>query len=121
MSILPNVERSYGRPIPSGDRLGLVDSEDDLPPDVSGQPPLERLTRPSQRQDRVQHRPDLAGVDQPRDLDELGSARLHDEEDPAGPAVSGWLGRRLGRDGDERPAPPEDAPGAFQRVPADRI
>jgi len=57
MSILPNVERSYGRPNPSGDRLGLVDSEDDLTPDVTGQPPLERFTRPGQRQDRVQHRP----------------------------------------------------------------
>ena len=51
------VELLYGRPNPSGDRLGIVDPEDDLPPDVSGQPPLERLTRPGQRQDRVQHRP----------------------------------------------------------------
>ena len=51
------VERLNGRPNPSGDRLGIVDPEDDLPPDVSGQPPLERLTRPGQRQDRVQHRP----------------------------------------------------------------
>ena len=47
----------YGRPNPSGDRLGIVDPEDDLPADVSGQPPLERLARPGQRQDRVQHRP----------------------------------------------------------------
>src|SRR4051794_14809566 len=93
MSILPNVERSYGRPNPSGNRLGLVDSEDDLPPDVTGQPPLECLTRPSQRQDRVQHRPDPAGVDQPGDLDELVPARLHDEVDPAGPGVPGRLRR----------------------------
>src|SRR3954447_24796792 len=106
---------------PSGDRLGIGDPEDDLPPDVSGQPPLERLTRPGQREDRVQHRPELAGVDQPRDLDELGPARLHDEEDPAGPGVRGRLWRRWGRDGDEGPASPEDAPGALQRVPADRI
>jgi len=46
-----------GRPHPSGDRLGIVDPEDDLPPDVTGQPALERVTRPGQRQDRVQHRP----------------------------------------------------------------
>jgi hypothetical protein len=63
---------------PSEDRLAIVDPEDDLPPDVSGQPPLERVARPSQRQDRVQHRPNMAGVDQPRDLDELCPARLHD-------------------------------------------
>ena len=99
----------YGRPNPSGDRLGIVNPEGDFSPDVSGQPPLERLA-PGQRQDRVQHRPDLAGVDQPRDLDELGPARLDDEEDPAGPGVPGRLGRRLGRYGDERPAAaPEDA------------
>jgi hypothetical protein len=51
----------------------------------------------------------------------LGPARLHDEVDPAGPGVPGRIRSRFGRNGDERPAPPEDAPGAFQRVSADRI
>src|SRR3954471_8890274 len=84
---LGKVGRLNGRPNASGHRLGIVNPEDDLPPDVSGQPPLECFTRPSQRPDRVQHRPDLAGADQPRDLDELCPARLLDEEDPAGPSV----------------------------------
>jgi len=51
------VDLLNGWPHPSGHRLGIIDPEDDLPPDVPGQPPLECLTRPSQRQDRVQHRP----------------------------------------------------------------
>jgi hypothetical protein len=46
-----------GWPRPSGHLLGIVDPVDDLPPDVTGRPPLERFTRPGQRQDRVQHRP----------------------------------------------------------------
>jgi hypothetical protein len=51
------VDLLNGWPHPSGHRLGIIDPEDDLPPDVTGQPPLERFTRPGQRQDRVQHRP----------------------------------------------------------------
>src|SRR4051794_1333711 len=51
------VDLLNGWPHPSGHRLGIIDPEDDLPPDMTGQPPLERLTRPGQRQDRVQHRP----------------------------------------------------------------
>jgi hypothetical protein len=56
MNILYNIYLSYGR-FPQGIRLGLVDSEDDLSSDVTGQPPLERFTRPGLRQVRVQHRP----------------------------------------------------------------
>jgi hypothetical protein len=51
------VDLLNGWPHPSGHRLGIADPEVDLPPDVTGQPPLERLTRPGRRQDRVQHRP----------------------------------------------------------------
>ena len=106
---------------PSGDRLGIVDPEDDLPPDVPGQPPLERLARPGQRQDRVQHRPDWpASISRAISTSwaRLGSTM---KKIPRAPASRAGSGARLGRDGDERPAPPEDAPGAFHRVPADGI
>src|SRR5258707_14484204 len=56
------VDLLNGRPHPSGHRLGIVDPEDDLPPDVAGQPALERFARPGRRQDRVQRRPALASI-----------------------------------------------------------
>src|SRR3954447_6028919 len=56
------VDLLNGWPHPSGHRLAIIDPEDELPPDVTGQPPLERLTRPGRRQHRVQRRPARASM-----------------------------------------------------------
>src|SRR3954471_1452357 len=76
-----------GWPHPSGHRLGIVDPEDDLPPDVAGQPALERFARPGRRQDRVQRRPALASI---------GASRSRTNADDRLPRAS--LGRVEGGD-----------------------
>src|SRR5262249_23249760 len=67
---------------------------------------------------RLDNRTDYARVDQARDLDQLISVRLHDEEHTTHTVLSSRFGRSAADDRDENAAGAKDAPGSLQGIPS---
>jgi len=85
----------------------------------------ERLAVPVCREcdpeDRVNDRANAAGVDESRDLNELGAVRLHQHGNTANAVFRSDRFRSVAGDRDEDAARTQHAPGSIEGVASDRV
>jgi len=74
---------------PSAEEHDVQDRADEFAAVMAVETALEGLSRPLERQDALDDRSNHARIDQASDLDQLATARLHDERDAADPVGGG--------------------------------
>jgi len=82
---------------------------------------FKRLAGPRERKHRVNDRANAAGVDESRDLNELGAVRLHQHGNTANAVFRSDRFRSVAGDRDEDAARTQHAPGSIEGVASDRV
>ena len=82
---------------------------------------FKRLAGPRERKHRVDDRADAAGVDESRDLNKLGLARLHQHGNAANAEFRSDCFRSVAGDRDEDAARTQHAPRSIKGVASDRV